>query len=327
MIQLRKLCLVIILLRVPGVGIAQSLPDHDSLTTILRKGLIYLVNTQKNETIPGYQFAGEWPSFMSMRTAYMLLAKPDDAYDSNCFSLAAICNSLSNLYLNDNSLNEIPAMLDKAIPRLLSYYNGASFNFWPLLPPSGRLYVFRPNKPVGLVRRPIQFSLSSPYIRKAANIMNDNDDTAQGYLALWNYSQIKNRYARSSDSSLLFPALYPFFDAYRDTNRNTAHYYNIFAGDARSSGAYLTWRGTEENFPSWNIPRLLINNLLFLFPLSTAYPFAYESYMPYFANDVDAVVNANILTLLASTGEVNSAEGSNSAAAFITKKIKNEIFT
>jgi hypothetical protein len=303
---------------------AQSLPKPDSLRIILKKGLHYLAATQQDETINGYQFAGEWPSFMSMRTAFMLLAKPEDTYDSNCFSIAAVCNSLSTIYLNDTSLKEIPIMLDKAIPRLLSYYNGASFNFWPLLPPSGRLYLFHSNQPDRLVRRPVQFSLMNPYIRKAANIMNDNDDTAQGYLALWNYNTIKQQKRRSTDSNLILPKFNQLFEPFRDTNRLTAHYYNVIARDKRSSGAYLTWRGAEGMFPTWNIPRLLINNFLFLSPLSSVYPYAYKPYMPYNANDADAIVNANVLTLLATANDLGSSAGVESASAFITRKIKNK---
>jgi len=151
--------------------------------------------------------------------------------------------------------------------------------------------------------------------------MNDNDDTSQGYLAIWNYNQV-NRINGKRDAFLKFPSMRGIFEPYRDTARQTAHYYNFIAFDRRESGAYLTWRGREECFPTWNIPRLLINNSLFLTTLSTVYPYAYKSYMPYGANDVDAVLNANVLSTLAAFNELDKTGGVKAASAFIEHKIR-----
>jgi hypothetical protein len=46
--------------------------------------------------------------------------------------------------------------------------------------------------------------------------------------------------------------------------------------------------------------------------------------MPYNANDVDAIVNANILTLLATAQETDSTSGVKSASDYITAKIKKQ---
>lgn len=290
-------------------------PSRDSLQRVMQSCLQFLVETQQKTSVEGQHYQGEWPAYMTMRTRFVLLGNQKARYDANCFALAGIVNLLSEVYLQDSQWSEIPAMLDRAIPQLLQYSDSNGFNFWPLREPQGRLSWYRTNRPNALIRQPLQYRLPNTYIRRAANVMNDNDDTSQGLLALWYYRQIRPDFV--PPDYLKGIAL----DLWRDTLRSTLHYYNLFARDPRSSGAYLTWRGEEEPFPTWNLPRLLINNALFLTPLSTAYPTAYVPYMPYGANDVDAVVNANVLYYLSKTSTL--AKGKSGAAAFITKKTRH----
>jgi len=303
---------------------SQVTPDADSLEIIQKRVLRYLEENQQDQTISGYEYAGEWPSFISLRTAFLMLASPPDTYDSNCFSTSAIHNSLAAVYLLDPESGErIPAMVEKSFHRIMSYHCEGSFNFWPHLPPKGRHSIFKPNKNGALVRRPIQFPLMNSYIRKAANICNDNDDTAQSLMSLWYLLQVR---AASGNPDTLFdlPRIDGMFDRYRDSSRLTAHYYNIVARDQRNSGAFLTWRSEEKMFPSWNIPRLVVNNAFFLFPVSSVFPISFKPYMPFGANDIDAVLNANVMTVLSTYGQSGSSIGFPGAAEFITSKLRRK---
>jgi hypothetical protein len=304
---------------ISGNLVSQTIPT-DSIEIGIQSALRFIVDQQITQTIPEHQYAGEWPSIMTMRTTFALLGKQSDSYDSNCFSTSSIHNSLAAAYMIRPDLNEIPPMLDAAIIRISDFYEDDGFNFWPKLLPKGRLYMFHQNKKIGLVRRPIRYPLNSPYIRKAANVANDNDDSAQGYTAFIYYSKVcKIRGVNNNFSVRLSPIL----GSWRDTARFSQHYYNIIHFDKRESGAFLTWRALEAPFPSWNIPRLLINNALFLTPFSTLYPYAFKSYIPYGANDVDAVVNANVLSAFGENSEYDAA-GIKQSALYIERKVKRK---
>ena len=307
-------CILVVWFCLQSLNIfGQSVPNPDSLDRLIRKSLLFIQNEQQTSTVTNSHFAGEWPSFMQMRTGFILLGNQKKVYDSNCFALAGMINLLADIYRHDSSLTVIPAMLDRAYPQLISYRDSNGYNFWPSMTPNGKMRWKEDSVRTDVkVRRPIQFKISNTYIRRAANIMNDNDDTAQGILAEWNYQNI----FKEKDHALQVQT----FDAFRDTLRNNIHYYNHFAGDPRSSGAFLTWRGEEHDFPTANLIKLLINNALFLTPRSTAYPTAYVPYMPYGSNDVDAVVNANVLSTLAVLN-LKSA-GTSGATEFIEQKIK-----
>lgn len=312
--------LIIHLLVAQNVAFAQVI-SKDSLEQSIQGLLSFVKEEQVTKTIDGYQYQGEWPAYIRLRTGFLLLNNPKiDIYDSNCFALAGIQTTLSSVYLNRTDLNDIPPLLDKATPQLLNYYTNGGFNFWLLLPPGGRLYMFHKNRIEGLVRRPTRYKLYSPYIRKAANVVNDNDDTSQGLMALIMHAKIKEVNSIDNPFEIM---LEPLLTYWRDTARTSQHWYNIIHFDQRESGAYLTWRAEETPFPSWNIPRLLVNNATFLFPYSTLYPKAFTPYIPYGSNDVDAVVNANILSALGANGEYN-AKGADEAIKFIERKIKKK---
>lgn len=299
---------------------AQAVPA-DSLAKISRCLLSFIQKQQNTTDIPGFEYAGEWPSQIHFRTGFLLLNNPKHGvYDSNCFSLAGIHNILAGIYLTHPQFETIPGMLDASAERLLSYYSNGGFNFWPLLPPGGRMYMFHRNHRDDLVRRPVQYKLYSPFIRKAANVVNDNDDTSQGLLAISLLAQVKEKQGHTNDFQI---RMSPLLSYWRDTARESQHWYNIIHFDKRESGAFMTWRALETPFPSWNIPRLLVNNAIFLLPLSTLYPKPFKPYIPYGCNDVDAVVNANVLTALALNGEHHST-GISDAVAFIYSKTRRK---
>ena len=308
--------MLFLMLLLPQQYVAQKY-SQDSIKTLINSALNYIKNDQTSSSIPKFQYQGEWPTYMCLQKSYPLLGKPKRYYDSNCFSVASIYNMLAETYFQHPEFSDIVPMLQMAYPQILSYKSeDDGFNFWPLLPPSGRLRQLAKNNKPDLVRRPVQYKMLMPYIRKAANIMNDNDDTAQGWMAILNNEKI-NENSLSVDLSKVF-------ENYKDSARENQHYYNLCYGNLLNTGAYKTWRGEEEVFPGWNIPRVLVNNALFLLPVSTAYPHAYKPYMPYGANDVDAVVNANILSTLAQNGTQLKTTGIKAAADFITLKTKHE---
>jgi hypothetical protein len=293
----------------------------DSIEYYIQKTLGYLEKEQVATTIEGSQYKGEWPSLIRFRTGFFMLPNPGlGNYDSNCFSIAGVHNSLANSYFLRPDLSRIPVIMDRALPQIMSYYSEGGFNFWPLLPPSGRFSYFHKNKKDDLVRRPVRYKLASPFIRKAANIVNDNDDTSQGLLAIVLNAKM---HKLQGDSVNFEIKMSPVLSRWRDTLRVNQHWYNILHFDQRESGAFCTWRGQEEAFPSWNFPRLLINNATFFLPNNTHFPKPFQAYIPYGSNDVDAVVNANVMTALAINGETSSP-GIPSAVKFIHRKVQRK---
>ncbi len=308
---------LVLLFGLPYGLMAQALPNADSLTSLIFKTIQFIESQQVKETVPGYEFAGEWPSEMHMKSPYPLLGK-HRAYDSNCFSLAATLNILADVYALDSSLKSIPKLMSNAYPQLMSYAGKNGFNFWPLLHPGGSLSWYKATNYSRWVRRPIQFPILNTYIRRAANIMNDNDDTAQALLALLRYERLLGIPLPDSLRNLSF-------HSFRDTLRDNRHYYNHFGFEPYNSGAFLTWRGEERFFPTNDLVLLAINNALFLTPLSTAYPKAYTPYMPYGSNDIDAVVNANILNFLAEAQR--NEPGIAGATQFIHRQVRRKRYS
>ena len=115
---------------ISGNIFSQTIPS-DSIELAIQSALRFIADQQITQTIPEYQYAGEWPSIMTMRTTFALLGKQSDSYDSNCFSTSSIHNSLAAAYLIRPDLNEIPPMLDAAIIRISDFYEEDGFNFWP----------------------------------------------------------------------------------------------------------------------------------------------------------------------------------------------------
>ena len=76
---------------------------------------------------------------------------------------------------------------------------------------------------------------------------------------------------------------------------------------------------TRYQFKKWNILKVTAHNATFYLPFSECYPFAYKPYLPYGTNDLDAVVNANILTTLQMMDDTASA-GFKPAIKYLNKK-------
>lgn len=282
---------------------------QDSLQKNLKTALRFLTTAQCKITIDGKEYAGEWPAYMQMHKRFVLLGMRQKYRDSNSFTTVGIHNVLSEIYLSDTSLYEILPMLQAAYPEIQSYSTAQRFNFWKKLPPNRDLQKLDEPHPQPLVRRPTHYKLRSRYINKAANIEDDADDTASGNLAVW----FHNRIFQVNDSLVS----YQLFDTYLDDNRKNRHWYNYLFNGLPHSGAYMTWLGKEANFKRWNILKTIGQNQLFFLKSSICYPKPYQPYIPYGTNDVDAVVNANILTYLSLKGDLIKSKGRIGAKAFI----------
>jgi hypothetical protein len=178
------------------------------------------------------------------------------------------------------------------------------------------------NEPVPhgmLVKRPTNYPLTSRYINKAANVMEDADDTSFGYL-----SELIHQKIFGGDSTIHQDSLATIYDKYVDKNRTTIHEYNAINGNVFNSGAFTTWHGQEYTYKRFSHFRNILHFITFLFPFSSNYPHAYKAYMPYGTNDVDAVVNCNVLYCLQQYKAIESTKASADALMFIEKKAKTQ---
>lgn len=279
-----------------------------------QKALNYLENSQIKTTTENKAFAGEWPAYMHMTNAFVLLGKSEKYRDSNCFNMTGVFNALAEAYLQDTSQLQIKSMLKNAYPELLSYRKDSLFNFWKLLPPNRDLSR-KTNNPEGLlVRRPTHYKLNTRFINNAANVAFDNDDTSMGNLSLYYYSKI---FGKNNGQNVSYAA----FDKYLDSNRKAYHWHNFLVKIPRETNAFLTWQGKEREFKRWSFFKAAMHNLVFYLPSSCANPRPFVPYIPWGANDIDAVVNANILTYLGSTNQIEKSKGKTGAEKLIYYQI------
>ncbi|MFN8344483.1 MAG: hypothetical protein U0X91_05750 [Spirosomataceae bacterium] len=310
-----SLCLFAVCLP-PIVAAQPSVMTGDSLRKDLLGALRYLAETQCRQTTLSKEYAGEWPAYMQMHTRFVLLGTRHKYRDSNSFTTVGVHNLLSEMYLADTSLRQILPVLEDSYAEIRSYSEAGRFNFWKKLPPNRDLQKGDEPNPVPWVQRPTHYRLNSRYINNAANVENDADDTASGNLAIWYHNQIFRK-----NDSLISAAL---FDGYLDDNRRNRHWYNYLFNGCPESGAYLTWLGKEADFKRWNILKTIGHNQIFFLKSSICCPVPYQPYIPYGTNDVDAVVNANILTFLAHKGELVQSKGHSGAHTFIEHQAKYE---
>lgn len=280
---------------------------------VFKESINFLIKTQCDSTIEGKQYAGEWPVYMNLTETYVFVGKKRKARDSNCFNISAVHNFLSEIYLHDTTLAELKPVLAKAYREIQTYEVDKRYNFWKLLP-SVRNHRLFGKDPHLLVRRPTNYPLSSRFINKTANVPEDADDTALANTATYYHNRIFN------DS--LKALSYIGFDEYLDKKRKNRNWYNFMLPSPRRSGAYLTWHHQEYEYNHWN-PVTTYLSLLFIFsPNSSAYPVAYEPWIPFGANDVDVVVNSNILNYLSLTHQANKSIGKAGAINVIEQSVR-----
>lgn len=288
----------------------------DTVKRFLDGSLKYLVETQCDTTITGVKYKGEWEVFMELTEPFFFIGGKQKKRDSNCFTLAAIHNFLSEIYLADTSQTHLKPALSSAFAEIQTFRNGERFNFWKLLPPK-RDYRFgqEPN-PIPLVRRPTNFRLRNRFVNKTTNVAEDADDTSLGNLASFYHNKI------FKDSVKIIESLK--YDEYLDQNRKNRNWFNIVFHGLPNSGAFLTWHGREHEFKYWNRLRSLLNGAFVFLPISPSFPKAYKPWIPFMANEVDIVVNANVLTYLAATKQLDKSKGKKGAIYVIDELLKRE---
>ncbi|MGR3810655.1 hypothetical protein [Jiulongibacter sp. NS-SX5] len=280
--------------------------------------LTFLVNSQTDSTIKGVQYKGEWPVYMELTEPFFFIGRRQRARDSNCFTVSAIHNLLAEIYVNDTSQKQLLPVLDAAFEEVLSYQTNTEFNFWKNLAPP-KDHKRRPGKhQLPLVRRPTNFSFKPRLVMKMANVPNDADDTNQGNLAVWYHNQI------TGDTLELASA--QKFEEWVDLKRQNRNWYNYLLHTRKNSGAYLTWLDQEYNYGFWNPLYGYLSVLSIFLPTSSAYPKAYEPWIPFGANDVCPIVNANILTYLAESGQLEEAQSVTSSVEVITRMTRKDLW-
>lgn len=299
-----------------SIGFGQDL-SKKQLQEVLEKSLNYLAEVQEKETVADSIFQGEWPSTMGLKNNYILLGYSQDFRDSNCFTQAGIFNILAEMYLTDTSQKQILPMLRKAIPEILSYRDVDTFNFWKKLEPNKPLSRNGPHPSNYLAHRPTNYVLQSRFINNAADIANDADDTAAGNLALYYYSTIFGKNIETLATSNTF-------DNWLDGDRNNYHWYNYIHKIPRPSQAYMTWMAPEHQFKRWNFVKQALHNCVFYLKGSSCFPHSYERYVPWGANDIDAVVNSNVLNYLSKSQQVDDSKGRNGAITLIQNTIDRQ---
>jgi Squalene-hopene cyclase C-terminal domain len=310
-LTMRKIFIIALLF---FISLSTSIAQTIKIDSSLKRALRFLENSQVKEGIPNKTFVGEWPAYMHMSNAFVLLGKSEKYRDSNCFNMTGVFNALSESYLLDSTQKSIPGMLQSAYSELLTYRTDSTFNFWKSLPPNRDLSRKSGNPENLLVHRPTHYKLKSRFINNAANVANDGDDTSMGNLALYYHSKI---FGEKTSNFISYNA----FDKYLDTNRKAYHWHNFLVRIPRKSNAFLTWQANERDFKKWSFMKASGHNLIFFLPSSCAYPHPFVPYMPWGANDIDAVVNANILTYLESTNQIKDAKGKTGANTLIKYQI------
>jgi len=274
------------------VSSAETLNAHELVQGSLR----YLVSEQKQETEGDDHYQGEWPSFIyNDEPIYLLGEKGKTAYDSNCFTTASIRNTLAALYLKHSEYSEILPMLRLSKDYVERYRDEGTdqYGFWQRYPSE--------KNPEIRVRRPNHYRLDSNFIREAANVPADADDTSVAFVGRFFDQKLGIGTDAPDDVGTVFAP-------HRDRHRWNIHYYNFIYGLHLKTGAFLTWLYHEK----------VLNPLA---PL----PHKSKPNIPYGANEVDCVVNANVLTALA-YGHALDTPGVTRACRFINRAIRRKEF-
>jgi hypothetical protein len=290
--------------------------DKIELENKIHDSLEWLANAQEKETVGDSIFRGEWPSTMGLKNRFLYLGKAIPFRDSNCFTQANVFNTLAEIYLGDSSRIEVLPMLELALPELLSYRDSMTFNFWKKLEPNIPLSRKGPHPENYLAHRPTNFELKTRFINNAADIANDADDTSTGNLALFYANKVFSIKRQIPSQNL--------YDSYIDRNRNNYHWFNYIHKIPRPSNAYMTWLAPEVQFKHWSFPWQVAHNLVFFLPASSCFPHPYDRYVPWGANDIDAVVNCNVLNYLAKTGQLEESQGKEGAVNLLKYVVGKE---
>ncbi len=244
-----------------------------SLKDISFKSLSYALDTQVKSADHALYWQGEFPTKIQTTLIPALvgvgnmLSKDDEA---SAFTTASVLGILSQIYLdhphlkNEFPVSQIPKSLENGISTFSRYESQGTYNFYPSRIIDGKT-----------IRRPINMTLF-PLWHGFTNVPNDADTTSVVLSALVFHAKI------NQGTYTIPTAALETISKFTDTDRSPM-FYNRFQG-RHNSGAYMTWLYDEKN-PE--MPR-------FYFART-----AKGERIPFNKNDVDCVVNANILKMLA----------------------------
>lgn len=265
----------------------------------------YLVKTQYNSSTDAH-FKGEWHSLMGLSQPVLFFGPRKDYEDSNSFMLSSTLNLLSELYLSDTlQYKHLLPAIDRAFVALEPFRNGQTYNFWHAFPRVNK----KRKEEISWLRGPSTYPFQSEFFVKVANMFDDADDTAAAFTAAYYQSKIYRKQ--------IVPLLSPHVDSFTDRNRQNYNWYNWIYGIPRNTGAFLTYFGPEYRHRHPGMFQILLHSTFFLAPKSAAYPHFGKSYMPYGTNDVDLIVNLNVLSYLALSGELKSNTNAINAIRYV----------
>ncbi|MFN8429414.1 MAG: hypothetical protein U0V04_05495 [Spirosomataceae bacterium] len=297
----------------------QSFGQNVQIDTLFVKSqidsaIVFLRNNQEKETVFAQKYRGEWPVYMDMTSPYFFMGNKQKARDSNGFTVASIHDFLSEIYLSDTSRKEILPILKSAFSEIQTYEENGLFYFWKNLPPNRKIKLFLEPSPQPLVRRPTTFRLKNRFINKLANVPADADDTSLGNLAKFYQNEIfgtKNKLTKID-----------VYENYLDKDRHNLNWFNFVYHQDKNSGAFMTWLHPEHEYGQWSVVKTAFNVLLIFVPGSSAGPKAYKPWVPFGANDIDVVVNANVLHYLKKSGQDIESLSAKDAINMIEKRLK-----
>lgn len=256
-----------------------------TLKEISYKTIDYALKTQIQSASDKNYLRGEFPTKIQSTLIPSLVgvgeafSKDDEA---SGFTTASVLNLLSQIYLDhpelqtESPINQIPQSVQAGVNTFSRYASTGTYNFYPSRVINGQS-----------VRRPINMRLF-PLWHGFTNVPNDADTTSVVLTSLLLNSKINK-------TPLTIPqSTYDVFSNFTDVNRNPM-FYNYFEG-RKNTGAFMTWLLDEK---SPDMPR-------FYFART-----AKGERIPFIKNDVDCIVNANVLKLLA-LGKVTTAARANS---------------
>jgi hypothetical protein len=278
-----------------GLGCFAKKSQTENIDSIVQKSIQFLTNAQMTSQQDIYS-PGEWPT--NMRT-YLLpsvlgVGQPFSLpiQEPTAFTTASVVNLLSEIYEIDPQISQIPAMIRLATTSFYLYKDKDLYSYY-------QWKEYRGQK----VRGPLAKGYAPNFFSGLTNIPNDADTTSSTYMALANADRIQQ--AKPYSEFKLPNGLLQALTEFRDVKRKP-HYYDRFL-QVKASGAYLTWFYDEEN-PK--MPGLLAK------PDKGAR-------IPFGKNDVDCVVNANVLRLLAATQNTKTP-GYESSCQLLNENILND---